>query len=100
MGQRHARAINFYEMCRDGNFVGVQQQLSTLTYDELNYRDPSSGHTPLHAACLNNHDKIVQLLLEQRACNRILTDRDGTIAHDVAASSNIRTLFARPMQPR
>ncbi len=96
MGQtQNSRANNFYEMCRDGNIRGVRELLPQLTYEELNYREPISGHTPLHAACSNNHQKIVQLLLEQKACNRIILNRNGTTAYDVATSPNIRTLFNR-----
>ncbi|CAF3916579.1 unnamed protein product, partial [Adineta steineri] len=89
------RAKEFYETCRDGNVDRVRELLSTLTYEELNCSDPTTGHSPLHIACKNNHDKVVQLLLEQKSCSRIIINKDGTTAHDIATSPNIRSLFAR-----
>ncbi|CAF0739547.1 unnamed protein product [Adineta steineri] len=89
------RAKEFYETCRAGNVDRVGELLSTLTYEELNCSDPTTGHSPLHIACKNNHDKVVQLLLEQKACSRIIINKDGTTAHDIATSPNIRSLFAR-----
>jgi hypothetical protein len=102
MGHTHSTPFqnnlsnDFFQYCCNGNVDGVRELLPILTYDDVNYIDPTTGQTSLHTACSNNHYEIVRLLLENNVCNRIIRNGNNKTAYEVAASSEIRFLFNRP----
>ncbi|CAF3990327.1 unnamed protein product [Adineta steineri] len=105
MGQKYSTELQsnlaneFYQFCCNGNVNRVREYLPLLSYNEINYINPNTGQTSLHAACLNNHLEIVRLLLENNVCNRIIRNQQNRIAYDVSPSNEIRSLFRRSQQP-
>jgi len=89
-------ANELYQSCCNGDVNNVRELLPILSYDEVNYIDPTTGRTSLHAACSNNHHEIARLLLENNVCNRIIQDQNNKTAYNVAATNDIRSLFNRP----
>lgn len=102
MGHKYSKELQndlgneFYQSCCNGDENSVRELLPLLTYDEVNYIDPITGCTSLHAACSNNHHEIVRILLENNVCNRLIRNQDNKIPFNVAASNQIRSLFNRP----
>ncbi|CAF0802577.1 unnamed protein product [Adineta ricciae] len=86
----------FYDICACGDVEKVHSLLPTMTYQKLNHQQ-KDGNTPLHAACINNHNDIVILLLNKEdICARRLRNKEGKTAYDYTKSSEIRRLFCRP----
>jgi hypothetical protein len=104
MGHKHSKRLennlgrDFYLSCCNGDLNSVRELLPILSYDEVNYIDPTTGCTSLHVACWNNCYEIARLLLENNVCDRIIRNRNNKTAYDVAASDEIRSLFIRPRQ--
>jgi hypothetical protein len=106
MGHTHSTPFqnnlsnDFFQYCCNGNVNGVRELLPILTYDDVNYIDPTSGQTSLHVACSNTHYEIVRLLLEHNVCNRIIRNGNNKTAYEVAASPEIRSLFNFNQHPK
>lgn len=102
MGPKHSTRLQtdlaneFYQACSNGHVNNVRELLPILSYDEVNYIDPTRGHTSLHAACLNNHHEIVRLLLENNVCSRTILNQDNKTAYELTDLTTIRSLFNRP----
>ena len=105
MGNKYSRELQnnsgygFYQSCSDGNVNSVRELLPSLSYDEVNYIDPTTGNTPLHVACLNNYPEIARLLLHNNICNRTIVNQNNKTAYDITNSQAIRSLFNRPQNP-
>ena len=99
MGQNQSQKIlrdQFYHACEQGNANQVREILPRLTFESLNHLNEQTGCSPLFIACQNKHAEIVRILLEQKACQRILPNRNGVQPFDSTEQENIRLLFVRP----
>ena len=102
MGHKYSKELQndlgreFYQSCCQNDVNKVRELLPILNYDEVNYADPKTGFTSLHAACWSNFHEITRLLLENNACDRNIRNRNNETAYDAATSNEIRSLFNRP----
>ena len=63
--------VSVHEACKTGNIKELNQWLSLST--DLNKKD-EDGYAPLHYACENGHQDVVQKLLENKAKVNLLTN--------------------------
>ncbi|CAF3768460.1 unnamed protein product [Rotaria sp. Silwood1] len=78
----------------NGDVNRVKQLLQTATLNEINLVG-LDGSTPLHVACRQGHQKIVELLLEQGAVRRIKNQNQLTPV-DETSNQRIKESFQRP----
>ncbi|CAF1374718.1 unnamed protein product [Didymodactylos carnosus] len=83
----------FYIACQTGDKATVEKKLTKLKSNEICVRR-SNGSTALHAAALNGHKAIVQLLVN-RCCARAIRDNDGQTAYELAFNYEIQQLLTR-----
>lgn len=82
---------SWYQACRDGDQLKLQEQLPFLTFDQLNRIEPN-GSTCLHVACYEDHVIIVFMLL-MCGCDRNIKNKYGLIPLQEAKSDKVRELF-------
>jgi hypothetical protein len=83
-----------YQACHEGDVNRVKHLLQTATLDEINRLEPN-GSTPLHAACHQGYQQIIELLLDQGAARRIRSENHLTPV-DETSNQRIKELFQRP----
>lgn len=65
----------FHQAVKDGNFTKVRLLMRDRA--DVNVKLPDIGRTPIHDACMEQHQKIVKYLLNEKANINIVSDNKG-----------------------
>lgn len=83
----------FYLACCNDDYKTVQE---TATLNEIDTIGPD-GNTPLHAASMYGHVRIVRLLLRYHA-SRTIRNQQGLTAEDLAPNEETKAAFKNPIR--